>query len=55
MQAAARVAQKENGLAIVSIKVLVNSQGDPIQWTAPDVVQLQPWRDKDAILRLLGK
>lgn len=55
LQSAARAAQKENGIAIVTIKILVNSQGDPIQWTQPDVVLLQPWRDKDAILRLLGK
>lgn len=48
-------AQKSTGLAIVSMKFLVNEVGEPIQWTEPELVLLEPKKSKEAILQLLGK
>jgi hypothetical protein len=41
------------GLAIVTMKFLVNADGVPIQWTEPNVVLLEPWQKPKALLDLL--
>lgn len=47
------VAAKSSGMAIVTMKFLVNEQGEPVQWTDPTIVYLEPKRDTKTILDLL--
>jgi len=49
------VAARSSGMAIVTMKFLVNEQGEPIQWTEPEVTLLEPKKQKEAILQLFGK
>lgn len=46
------VAQKSTGMAIVSMKFLVNEMGEPVQWTDPTITFLEPKRDTKTILDL---
>jgi hypothetical protein len=47
------VAARSSGMAIVTMKFLVNDQGEPVQWTDPTIVFLEPKRDTKTILDLL--
>ena len=47
------VAQKSTGMAIISMKFLVNEVGEPVQWTDPAITFLEPKRDLRTILDLL--
>lgn len=47
------VARNQSGMAIVSMKFLVNENGDPVLWTDPKVTLLEPGRNKDAIMQVL--
>lgn len=33
---------KQNGCAIITIKVMVDENGEPLLWTTPEMVQLEP-------------
>lgn len=46
------VAAKSNGMAVISMKFLVNEQGEPVSWTEPRLTFIEPKRDKQAILDL---
>lgn len=48
------VAQKSNGMAIVTMKIVVNELGEPVQWAEPAITLLEPKRDKRTILDLLA-
>lgn len=48
------VASKSNGLAIVSMKFLVNERGEPVNWTEPSLTLIEPMRERQIILDLLG-
>jgi hypothetical protein len=47
------VAQKSTGMAIISMKFVVNEAGEPVQWTDPAITFLEPKRDTKTILDLL--
>jgi len=47
------VAAKSAGMAIISMKFLINADGVPVQWTDPSIVYLEPKRDTKTILDLL--
>ncbi len=47
------VAQKSNGMAIVSMRFLVNEVGVPVQWTDPKITMLEPKSDRNTIFDLL--
>lgn len=49
-----KAACKNNGIAIVSSRILVNNQGDPVTWTEPDLVKLGPLSSQDELIRLLA-
>jgi hypothetical protein len=46
------VAAKSNGLAIITMKFLVNEAGEPVNWTEPAITFLEPKRDKQTLLDL---
>lgn len=48
------VAAKSNGLAIVSMKFLVNEKGDPVNWTEPSMTLIEPMRERQTILDLFA-
>lgn len=43
---------KSNGLAVLSINVLVDSDGKPIIWTAPNRVLIEPKNAAAAVIAL---
>jgi hypothetical protein len=43
-----------NGLCIISFKVMVNSKGDPVQWSVPQATKLEPWDKPKPVLDLLN-
>ena len=47
------VAQKSNGMAIITMRFVVNEEGLPVQWSDPTMVKLEPKRDRNTILDLL--
>jgi len=47
------VAKRNSGMAIISMKFVIDENGDPVQWTDPRVTLLEPKRDRETILRLL--
>jgi len=50
-------AKTGNAHAILSVRVLVNERGEPIQWAAPQRVQLEPragGESLEALLKHLG-
>ncbi len=47
------VAQKSNGMAIVSMKFVVDENGLPVQWSDPKITMLEPKSDRNTILDLL--
>jgi hypothetical protein len=47
------VARKSNGMAIVSMKFVVDENGLPVQWTDPKITLLEPKSDRNTILELL--
>lgn len=50
------VSRKQAGYAVVSIRVLVNSDGEPLLWSDPTVARLEPMRAAERFLsELLGK
>lgn len=53
LQSATTHIRHTRGLAIIGIKILVNSDGDPIQWTEPHVTLLEPWQKPKDFLALL--
>jgi hypothetical protein len=42
-----------NAHAILTVKVLVNEHGEPIQWTTPERVQLEPRAGGDSLEALM--
>jgi len=42
LQHEARHAINREANAVISIKILVNTCGNPVQWTGPDMVFLEP-------------
>ena len=44
---------KSKGLAILSIQILVDSEGVPVAWTNPERKLIEPKRLTDEILKLL--
>lgn len=49
------VAQKSNGMAIVSMKFVVDENGIPVQWSDPKITMLEPKSDRNTILDLLTR
>jgi hypothetical protein len=47
------VASKSKGMAIISMKILIDEDGLPVQWTDPTLTKLEPKRDLETILKLL--
>lgn len=47
------VASKSRGMAIVSMRFVVNENGVPVQWTDPKITLLEPKSDRRTILDLL--
>jgi len=45
-------ASKSNGLSVVSIAILVDANGKPISWTAPEQMLLEPKSISGALLAL---
>lgn len=47
---------KENsqGLAILEVRILVDGEGSPIVWTSPKRTALEPKRQGEQLLNLLG-
>lgn len=43
---------KSNGLSVVSIAILVDADGKPISWTAPEKILLEPKSISGALLAL---
>jgi len=50
-----QAALHSTGLCIITMKFLVSETGEPLQWTEPEVIALEPKNAKQAILRLFGK
>jgi len=48
------VTHRNNGLAVVEMKVLINKFGEPVQWTEPKLTLLEPKRDPSGLLDLLA-
>lgn len=46
------VAAKTEGMAIVTMKFLINDKGEPVNWTEPALTLIEPKRDKQTILDL---
>lgn len=49
------VASKSNGLAILTMRFLVNERGEPVNWTEPKLTLIEPMRERQTILDLLGE
>lgn len=49
-----KAACRNEGVAVVSARVVVDSGGDPITWTEPDVVRLGPLSSHDDLIKLLA-
>lgn len=47
------VAAKNNGMAIITIKFVINEEGEPVQWSDPKLTMLEPKRDTNTLLDLL--
>jgi len=43
---------KSNGLAVLSISILVDAEGKPQVWTAPDKVLIEPKSAASAVIAL---
>lgn len=43
---------RSGGLAVITIKIVVNADGIPVSWTSPRVTQIEP-RASEALLDLL--
>jgi hypothetical protein len=43
---------KSQGLAIISVAILVNENGDPIAWTSPERTLIEPKKSSEALLTL---
>lgn len=41
---------KSQGLSILSIRILVDAEGDPLAWTSPIQTKIEPKNSKEAIL-----
>lgn len=42
-----------NGVRVLTIRVVVDANGDPLYWLTPQVVQLEPVSQTEAFLRAL--
>ena len=49
-----QTARGQQGLAVIKIAVVVDENGDPIQWTSPSVTLFEPKGAKDQFLKLLS-
>lgn len=45
-------ASKQNGQAIVTVRVLVNKDGVPVAWTTPSVTKIEP-KASEVLIHLL--
>ena len=41
---------KQNGFAIITMKVVVDSEGNPVFWTSPEACKLEPKRGAEKFL-----
>ena len=48
-------ASKNNGLAIISVNILVDGSGKPISWSEPEIERIEPWRRAQEVLDLLTR
>lgn len=46
---------RNNGAAIVTIKVMVDENGDPQFWTKPDITIIEPKRCAEQVLSMADK
>ena len=46
---------KSNGVAIVSLTIVVDKDGDPSYWPSPAVTLIEPRSESDQILEALSK
>ena len=49
-----RLKNNADGYAIVSVRLLMNASGQPIQWTEPEVCRMEP-ANADILNMLAGK
>lgn len=49
-----KAACRNNGIAIISARVVVDAGGDPVTWTEPDVTKLGPLSSQDDLIKLLA-
>lgn len=49
-----KAACRNNGIAVISSRIIVNDSGDPVTWTEPDVTKLGPLSSQDELIRLLA-
>lgn len=45
--------EHSGGNSIVQVNVLINSNGEPVLWTVPNVVRIEPRRSSEVIGTLL--
>lgn len=49
-------ARKQEGYAVVSLRVLVNQDGIPVNWTSPTMTLIEPkGRDCSEVMLMLGE
>jgi len=46
-------ASKNNGLAIIEIRILIDGDGKPVSWTEPRMTKIEPWRRAQVVIDLL--
>ena len=46
-------ASKNNGLAIIEIRVMVDGSGKPVCWSEPRMTKIEPWRRAQTVIDLL--
>ena len=49
-----QAARAQQGLAIIKMAVIVDENGDPVQWTSPHVILFEPKGAKDQFIKLLA-
>jgi len=46
--------QSNQRVGVVSIRILIDQNGDPVSWTEPELVSLEPKRQGAEVLELLA-
>lgn len=46
-------ASKNNGLAVINVRVLIDGNGKPLSWSEPKIDKVEPWGRAQDVLDLL--